>query len=121
MAILIRWWRAVLRALSLRRDANSRWIQPANEITRAVLSGEPLWLPAYDPSVELPRVARPAVKEPEPIVEPAAAVPEAFVAEAAEIEAPAAAEAEQPERLAEPQRHAAPATRTRRRRSRRAA
>ena len=120
MAFLIRWWRTVLRALSLRRDRDAGWVEPANFITQAVLSGQPLWLPAFDPSADLPKVTAPAAVVEEDELEVHLPVAPEVEEVAAEVQQPAAA-LEEPEVAVEPQRHAAPATRTRRRRSRRAA
>ncbi|MBA4178966.1 MAG: hypothetical protein C0506_00090 [Anaerolinea sp.] len=101
MPLLLRWWRALLNLVSLHRDDSAHWVEPANDITRAVLSGQPLGLPA------LSEPAAAVTEEPDVIVEVAAPeLPEI----AAEVEAAAAEE-----------RREVPATRTRRRRGHRAA
>lgn len=120
MAFLIRWWRAVFRALSLRKDRDAGWVEPANFITQAVLSGQPLWLPAFDPAADLPKVALPAAVIEEDTVEPELPVAPEVEQVAAEVDEPAAV-IEEADVAIEPQRHTAPATRTRRRRGRRAA
>ena len=103
MALLIRWWRSLLGALSFRGDESAHWVEPANDITRAILSGQPLWLPAQ---VD---VAAVGAEAPDVAVEVAApALPE--VAARVEVEESAAEE-----------RREVPPTRTRRRRGRRAA
>lgn len=105
MAILLRWWRSLLDLLPFRGDDSDRWVEPANDITRAILSGQTLWLPAL---AETAPVSTEAPAAPDVVVEVAAA---ALGEVAAEVEEGTAAE----------ERREAPATRTRRRRGRRAA
>ena len=45
MAWMLRWWQALLAKLQS-RDADLRWVEPGNAITRAILSGAVPPLPA---------------------------------------------------------------------------
>ena len=106
MAILLRWWRSLLDLLPLHGDDSARWVEPANDITRAILSGQTLWLP------ELAETA--------PVVTETPAVPDVAVEVATPTLPEIAAEMEEAAPAAE-ERRETPATRTRRRRGRRAA
>ena len=100
MAFLLRWWQSFLHALSLGVGGkNDGWVEPGNEITRAILSGAVTGLPMLQAeAVEIPEVKAPGL----PLV---------TEAPGEVIEEPAAAE----------QQREAPATRPRKRRGRRAA
>lgn len=104
MVLLIRWWRSLLAALSFRGDESAHWVEPANDITRAILSGQPLWLPAQAETTAV------GVEAPAVAVEVAAPALLPEVAAQVEVEESAAEE-----------RREVPPTRTRRRRGRRAA
>lgn len=107
MAFVFRWWQSFLHALSL--GGNSKddgWVEPGNEITRAVLSGAVMGLSRLGfETIEVPAIAVAeelvAVEHDLPTVEELPGV---------EVEAPAAA-----------QQREAPTTRTRKRRGHRAA
>lgn len=100
MAFLLRWWQSFVHALSLGGGAkNDGWVEPGNEITRAILSGAVTGLPMLRAeAVELPEIM-------------ALGLPLVTEAPGEVLEEPAAAE----------QQREAPATRTRKRRGHRAA
>ncbi|MEP6870555.1 MAG: hypothetical protein ABI939_01765 [Anaerolineaceae bacterium] len=108
MAFLLRWWQSFLDALSLGGgDRNDGWVEPGNDITRAILSGAISDLPTFlSGAAELPTTAVADDPGPTESAEPLAAelrdVP---------VEAPPVPE----------QQREAPATRTRKRRGRHAA
>ena len=105
MAFLARWWQSFLHTLSLGKgERDDGWVEPGNEITRTILSGA-IVLPALQfEAVELPVAASEASRLAETAQPPVADAPDV------PVEAPAAA-----------QQREAPATRTRKRRGRRAA
>ena len=108
MAFLLRWWRSFLDALSLGGgNRTDGWVEPGNEITRAILSGAISDLPAFlIGAAELPTTV--VADDPRP-----AESAESLAAELRDVpvEAPPAPE----------QQRVAPATRTRKRRGRHAA
>jgi hypothetical protein len=91
MVSVFGWWRALMALIRAKQEAH--WIEPGNEITRAILSGHvqeigprQVRVTAAAPmaATDAPFVATPAAELPEPVVaEPAAAAIE---------ETPAAAE-----------------------------
>jgi len=108
MAFLLRWWQSFLHVLSVgggHRDDG--WVEPGNQITRAILSGAIGNLPMLVmETTELPAVG--VSEDPRPVE-----MDETLVAETPDerVETPAATE----------QQRGTPATRTRKRRGRRAA
>jgi len=90
MAWMFRWWHALLGSMA-REGGSDRWVQPANEITRAISAGT---VPALG--------ARPAMGVESPVLQSREFDPpeHAFEADEAEIEvkAPAAQERAEPRR-----------------------
>ena len=106
MAFLLRWWQSFLHTLSFSGGGQGDgWVEPGNEITRAILSGDVGALPALQ--LEAAEATQMADYDPRPAQ--ADAPVSADVADEA-LEAPAAEEQRE-----------APATRTRKKRGRRAA
>jgi hypothetical protein len=84
----VRWWRTVLAFIRLNHDsANNGWVEPGNEITRAILSGRTISLGAPKPVLT---VSAPAVEFAPiaPAAEEEVALPAIEVTE--EVETPAA-------------------------------
>ncbi|MEP7215503.1 MAG: hypothetical protein ABI782_04570 [Anaerolineaceae bacterium] len=108
MALLLRWWQSLLQALSLGGgNRDDGWVEPGNDITRAILSGTIGGLPTFlIDGAELPAAA--VAEDPRP-----AESDESLVAERRDV----------PEEVPAPAEHqrGAPATRTRKRRGHRAA
>ncbi len=48
MAFLLRWWQSLLHALSKGGGKEDGWVEPGNEITRAILTGSLAGLPAFE-------------------------------------------------------------------------
>ena len=106
MAFLLRWWQSFLHTLSFSGGGQGDgWVEPGNEITRAILSGDVGALPALQ--LEAAEATQMADYDPRPAQ--ADAPVSADVADEA-LDAPAAEEQRE-----------APATRTRKKRGRRAA
>jgi hypothetical protein len=94
MASPFGWLRALLALLQQRHqtDVNERWVEPGNEITRAILDGStPLLAAANRPAMEAPMAAAPTASA--PLVVEQTPLPQSEVA--LEVEAPAAAMADE--------------------------
>lgn len=90
MASVFGWWRALLAMIQAKQEAH--WIEPSNEITRAILSGQAPETARREVYVTTPASAATAATKAPFVATPAAEMPEPVVAE------PAAAAAEVPER-----------------------
>lgn len=102
MAFLLRWWQSFLQALTRGgSDKESGWVEPGNDITRAILTGGVPALPGL--LFETNGLAEQTLAEEPPLVE--TGLPVEPDSPDAAIEAPAAEEQAE-----------APATRTRKKR-----